>query len=152
MATAAPPPMAPIGEPPPPDASAGAVSVSVLPSPPGVASSSPPAGEACIGLGCGGEGDGGGGDGCGGGESSGGPSNSLMMGSDSTVMPSAAEAEAAVPRVEESEVCTAAGVVEAGTVIVAVMITLAAVTSMDTEAAATLAASAIELWRAEVLE
>ena len=76
----------------------------------------------------------------------------MMMGSDSTVMPSAVEAEAAVPRVEESEVCTAAGVVEAGTVIVAVMITLAAVTSMDTEAAVTLAASAIELWRAEVSE
>ena len=75
-----------------------------------------------------------------------------MLGSDCTVMPSAAEAATAVPRLKESEVCTAAGVVEAGTAIVAVMITLAAVTSMDTEVAATLAASAIELWRAEVSE
>ena len=53
---------------------------------------------------------------------------SEIAGSDSTVIPSAAEATAAVPRLEESEVCTAAAVVEAGIVMVAVMITLAAAT------------------------
>ena len=34
----------------------------------------------------------------------------IMLGSDCTVMPSAAEAATAVPRLKESEVCTAAGV------------------------------------------
>ena len=48
--------------------------------------------------------------------------------------------------------CTAVGVVEAGTAIVAVMITLAGATRMDTEAASTLALAAIELRRAEVSE
>eukprot|EP00964_Phaeocystis_antarctica_P031366 scaffold17756_cov47-Phaeocystis_antarctica.AAC.1 len=67
-------------------------------------------------------------------------------------MPSAAEAAAAVPRVEESVVCNAAGVVEAGTAIVAVMITLAADTRIDTEAASTPALAAIERRRAEVSE
>ena len=71
------------------------------------------------------------------------PGDSVMLGSDSTVMPSAAEAAAAVPRVEVSEVCTAAGVVEAGTTMVAVMSTLAAVTLMVTSEASTPAASAI---------
>ena len=75
-----------------------------------------------------------------------------MLGSDSTVMPSAAEAAAAVPRVDLSLACTAVGVVEAGTAIVAVMITLAGATRMDTEAASTLALAAIELRRAEVSE
>jgi hypothetical protein len=141
MATAAPPPMAAVGGPPPPDASASAVSVSVL-----------------SGLGGGGEGDGGegdGGNGCEGagvGEKSGGPGDSVMLGFDCTLILSAAEAAAAVPRVEESEVCTAAGVVEAGTTIVAVMITLAAATRMDTEAASTPALAAIKFRRAEVSE
>ena len=68
----------------------------------------------------------------------------MILGSDSTVMPSAAEAAAAVPRVEASEVCTAAGVVEAGTAMVAVMITEAAATLMVTsEASSTPAAVAI---------
>ena len=67
-----------------------------------------------------------------------------MLGSDSTVMPSAAEAAAAVPRVEASEVCTASAVVEAGTAMVAVMMTLAAVTLMVTsEMSSTPAALAI---------
>eukprot|EP00964_Phaeocystis_antarctica_P107457 scaffold72176_cov68-Phaeocystis_antarctica.AAC.2 len=48
-----------------------------------------------------------------------------MDGADSTVMPSAAEAAAAVPRVDASEVCSTAAVVSAGTAMVAVMITLA---------------------------
>ena len=56
----------------------------------------------------------------------------VTVGSDSTVMPSAAEAAAAVPRLEESLVCTLAAV-EAGTVIVAVMITLAAATVMTVD-------------------
>ena len=51
----------------------------------------------------------------------------MIVGTVSTVMPSAVEAAAAVARVEVSEVCTAAGVVEAGTTMVAVMSTLAAV-------------------------
>ena len=127
---------------------------------PGVASSPLPAGEACVrlggvsGLGGGGEGEGG--NGCeegGGGEGSGRPDDSAMMlGSDCTVMPSAAEAAAALPSLEESEVCTAAVVVEAGTTIVAVMITLAATTWMDTEVALTPALAAIEFWRSEVSE
>ena len=76
----------------------------------------------------------------------------VMLGSDSTAMPSAAEAVAAVPRVEKSVACTAAGVVEAGTAIVAVMITLAAATWMDTEAASTPALAAIDSWRSDVSE
>ena len=76
----------------------------------------------------------------------------VMVGSASTVMPSAAEAVAALPSVEESKVCTSSAVVEAGTTIVAVIITLAAATRMDTEAASTPALAAIEVWRAEVSE
>ena len=75
-----------------------------------------------------------------------------MLGSDCTAMPSAAEAATAVPRLKESEVCTAAGVVEAGTAIVAVMITLAAATLTDTKAASTPALAAIEFRRLEVSE
>ena len=62
------------------------------------------------------------------------------------VTPSTAEAEVAVPRRDESEVCTAAAVVEAGTVLVAVMSTLpaATVTAMVTAEASTPAAEAIE--------
>ena len=54
------------------------------------------------------------------------------VGSDSTVMPSAVEAAAAVPRLEESEVCNAAAVVDAGIESMAVMITLPAVTLIVT--------------------
>ena len=57
-------------------------------------------------------------------------------------MTSAAEASAAVPRVEESEVCTASAVVEAGTAMVAVMRTLAAATRIVTSDLSTPAASA----------
>ena len=55
-----------------------------------------------------------------------------MVGASSTVMPSAVEAASAVPRLEESEVFISSAVVEAGTPIVAVMITLAAVTRIVT--------------------
>ena len=72
----------------------------------------------------------------------------VMLGSDSTVMLSAAEAAAAVPRLEESEVRTMAAV-EAGTVMVAVMRTLAAATVTLTAEASTPAAVAIESRRAE---
>ena len=73
-----------------------------------------------------------------------------MLGFDSTVMLSAAEAAAAVPRVEASEVCTASAVVEAGTTMVAVMSTLAAATLMVTSEASTPAALAIFCRRLEV--
>ena len=59
------------------------------------------------------------------------------MGASSTTMPSAAEASAAVPRVEESEACTASGAMEAGTAMVAVMRTLAAATLIVTSASST---------------
>ena len=75
-----------------------------------------------------------------------------MLGSDSTVMPSAAEAAAAVPRVVVSEVCTTAAVEEAGTAMVAVMITLAAATSMVTSDLSTPAAVATACRRLEVSE
>ena len=65
-----------------------------------------------------------------------------IVGTVSTVTPSAEEAEAAVPRLEESEVCTAVEVVEAGTAMVAVMVTLAAVMVMVTAEASTPAAMA----------
>jgi len=76
----------------------------------------------------------------------------VMVGTDSTVMLSAFEAATAVPRVEESEFCKAAAVVEAGTAIVAVMSTLAAATVMETEEASTRAISAILPSRPEVFE
>ena len=56
----------------------------------------------------------------------------VIVGTSSTVMPSAVEASAAVPKLEESEVCTASAVVEAGTAMVAVMRTLAAATRIVT--------------------
>ena len=68
----------------------------------------------------------------------------------STVMPSAALATAAVPRLEETVLCTAATVVVAGTAMVAVMITEAAVTLMVTSDASTPAAVAIFCRRPEV--
>ena len=70
-----------------------------------------------------------------------------MAGTDSIMTPSTVKAAAAVPRVEESEVCTAAAVVEAGTAMVAVMSTLAAVMAMATAELSTPATAAIELWR-----
>ena len=54
------------------------------------------------------------------------------VGASSTVMPSAAEAAAAVPRLEESDVVNAAGLVLAGTAMVAVMITLPVATLIVT--------------------
>ena len=66
------------------------------------------------------------------------------------MMPSAAEAAAAVPRLEESLVCTLAAIA-ARTVIVAVMITLAATTVTETNEASTPALAAIEPRRALVL-
>ena len=56
----------------------------------------------------------------------------VIVGTSSTVTPSAVEASAAVPKLEESEVCTASAVVEAGTAMVAVMRTLAAATRIVT--------------------
>ena len=56
----------------------------------------------------------------------------VTAGFSSIVMPGAVEAAAAVPRVEASEVCTAAAVVEAGTVMVTMMSTLPAVMAMVT--------------------
>ena len=76
----------------------------------------------------------------------------LMVESDSTVIPSAAEALSAVPRLEESEVCTAAAVMEAGTVMVAVMITLAAATLIVTNDLSTPAAVANFCCKLEVSE
>ena len=66
----------------------------------------------------------------------------MISGTSSIVIPSAAEAAAAVPRVEESESCTTSAVVEAGTAIVAVMRTLAAVTRIVTSDLSTPAALA----------
>ena len=68
------------------------------------------------------------------------------------MIPSAVEAVDAVPRREKSVVCIASAVVETGTVIVAVMITLAAAMVMDTRAESTPALTAIEVWRSEVSE
>ena len=64
----------------------------------------------------------------------------------------AVEGSVAMPRVEDSEACTAAAVVEAGTPMVAVMITLAAATSMVTSDLSTPAAVAILACRSEVSE
>eukprot|EP00964_Phaeocystis_antarctica_P071141 scaffold43356_cov54-Phaeocystis_antarctica.AAC.4 len=62
-------------------------------------------------------------------------------------MPSVVEAAAAVPRVEESVVCTAAGVVVAGTAMVVVIRTLPAVMAMVMAEVSTPAAAAIEMRR-----
>ena len=74
----------------------------------------------------------------------------VMVGTASTVMPSAALAAAVVPRLEETVLCTAAAVVVAGTAMVAVMITEAACTLMVTSEASTPAAVAIFCRRLEV--
>ena len=68
--------------------------------------------------------------------------STVMLGISSTVTPSAVEAASAVPRLEESEVCSTSAVVEAGTAIVAVMRTLAAVTRIVTSDLSTPAALA----------
>eukprot|EP00964_Phaeocystis_antarctica_P093432 scaffold60280_cov70-Phaeocystis_antarctica.AAC.1 len=66
----------------------------------------------------------------------------VVVGTPSTVRPSTAEAASAVPRVEESEVCTSSAVMEAGTAMVAVTRTLAAATRIVTSDLSTPAASA----------
>ena len=76
----------------------------------------------------------------------------VTAGFSSIVMPSAVEAAAAVPRVEASEVSTAAAVVEAGTAMVAVMSTLPAVTAMVTSDVSTPAAVATPCRKLEVSE
>ena len=76
----------------------------------------------------------------------------VIVGTASTVISSAIEASAAVPRVEESEVCTAAAVVEAGTAMVAVMSTLPAVMAILTSDLSTPAAVAKPCCKREVSE
>ena len=103
----------------------------------------------------GGAGDNGDGDGAGGGGGDGTLSPApavVMVGSDCTVIPSTAEAAAAVPRAEESDDCTAVAVVEAGTEMVAMMITLAAATRIVTSDLSTPAAVATACCRLEVSE
>eukprot|EP00964_Phaeocystis_antarctica_P105667 scaffold70663_cov63-Phaeocystis_antarctica.AAC.2 len=73
-----------------------------------------------------------------------------MVGTSSTTTSSAAEARATVPRLEESKFSTAVALLEAGTVIVAVMITLAAVMLMETNEASTPALVAILPSRSEM--
>ena len=68
--------------------------------------------------------------------------STVMLGVSSTVTPSAMEAASALPRLEESEVCTWSAVVEAGTERVAVMRTLAAATRIVTSDLSTPAALA----------
>ena len=76
-------------------------------------------------------GDGEGGDGEGGGAEGGGAATT-MIGADSTVIPSAVVAAVAVGRAAESVASTWVEVLEAGTAMVAVTITDAAVTAMLT--------------------
>ena len=66
-----------------------------------------------------------------------------MVGASSTVTPSEVEAASAVPRVDESEVSTTSGAMEAGTAMVAVMRTLPAATSIVTNDLSTPAIAAI---------
>ena len=66
----------------------------------------------------------------------------MVVGTSSTVTPSAVEAASAVPRVVESEVCTSSAVMEAGTAMVAVTRTLAAAMRIVTSVLSTCAASA----------
>ena len=68
--------------------------------------------------------------------------STVIVGTSSTVTPSAVEAATAVPRLEESEVRSTSAVVEAGTAIVAVMRTLAAITRIVTSDLSTPAALA----------
>ena len=80
-----------------------------------------------------------GGDGGGGGV---GGASTVIKGSVTTLMPSALEARTAVPRLKSSVSCTAVAVVEAGTAMFAVMITLPAATSTVTSDLSTPAALA----------
>ena len=82
--------------------------------------------------------------------SSPGSSEVVMVGVVSTVIPSALEAASAVVRLLESAACTVEAVVVAGTAIMAVMSTLAAVTLMVTKDASTPASCAILVCRVEV--
>ena len=75
-----------------------------------------------------------------------------MVGTSSTTTPSAAEAASAVPRVEESELCTTSAVVEAGTAMVTVMRTLAAATLITTSDLSMPAAVATFCCKLEVSE
>ena len=70
------------------------------------------------------------------------PSAMVIVGTASTVTPSAVEAASAVLSLEESAFCTMSTVVEAGTRMVAVMRTLAAATRIVTSDLSTPAASA----------
>ena len=81
-----------------------------------------------------------GGEGCGG--EAGVGYSAVIVGTSSTVKPSVVEAASAVPRLEESEVCSTPAVVEAGTAMVAVMRTLAAATRIVTSDLSTSAALA----------
>ena len=98
------------------------------------------------------EGGGGRGDGGGGGDGHAGGDATVTVGAASIVTPSAVEAAAAELSVEDSEVCTAAVVVEAGTAIVAVMSTLPAVTAMVTSELSTPAAVATSCRKLAVSE
>jgi len=110
------------------------------------------------GGGGGGGGNGEGGDGGGGGGSGGsglGGGDGLgeaiaMTGADTTVMLSAVEALAASPKLDESEDCISLGFVEAGTLKVAVMTTLPALTAMVTSAGSMPAAAANFARRANI--
>ena len=76
----------------------------------------------------------------------------VIVGTASTVTPSTAEAASAVASLEESEVCTAEAVVEAGTAMRAVIITLAAATLIVTSDASMPAAAATLCCKLEVSE
>ena len=73
-----------------------------------------------------------------------------MVGVVSTVIPSALEAASAVARLLESAACTVEAVVVAGTVMVAMMRTLAASTRRATNDASTPASWAILVCKIEV--
>ena len=130
-------------------------------------------GDGGEGLGGGGEGGGGGGDGDSGGgegtgegggegedggglgEGGGGDGEGVACHPGSTVtivMFRTIEAASAVPRAEESEVCTSSAVMEAGTAMIAVMITLPAVTAMVTSDWSTPAAVATCCCKREMSE
>ena len=79
----------------------------------------------------------------GGGDGGDGDAWTTTAGTVTTVMPSAVEARAMVPRAALSEASTAATVVEGGTAMVAVIFTLAAAMAMVTSDVSTLAALAI---------
>ena len=88
----------------------------------------------------------------GGGGGGGGGEAIATVGTDSTVTPSAVEAASVVARLEESEVCTAVAVVEAGTAMRAVIITLAAATLIVTSDLSMPAAAATLCCKLEVSE